>query len=91
MAVPAVFADTFPAGHGNIFSGAGATEDGSAHVIALIGTEDGAPVHTLAAFTFIVEDVTCPDGSDGIILTALNEGHGHFIRLTLKSEAVDRF
>ena len=72
VAVPAVFADTFPAGHGNIFSGAGATEDGSAQVIALIGTEDGAPVHTLAAFTFIVEDVTCPDGSDGIILTALN-------------------
>ena len=72
VAVPAVFADTFPAGDGNIFAGAGQTEDGSAQVIAQIGTIDGEAVHSLSAFTFIVEDVTCSDGSDGIILTSLN-------------------
>ena len=72
VAVPAVFADTFPAGDGNIFAGGGQTEDGSAQVIAQIGTVDGEAVHSLSAFTFIVEDVTCSDGSDGIILTSLN-------------------
>ncbi len=72
VAVPAVFADTFPVGQGNTYAGAGQTEDGSAQVFAQIGTVDGAAVHSLAAFTFIVEDVTCSDGSDGIILTALN-------------------